>query len=257
MFRMWRSSWFSFGASTTLLPLTAMAIDYSSKDYWHDRLLKENDVGFEWLVPSSALLSIISKIAQDSTFTHTPIRILHFGCGSSTLGPDIQQCLEERVAVSDADYASASLSVREPAAALAKPSHHVPLYEVDVLDLASLKNIAPTAGWDLLIDKSTADAISCSPPLVRPASDPFTAAAEMEALQVLCDNLSEVSSLQCRWISISYSSSRFDFLASCPQSGWQVLDKFAARLEPTISANEGHVVHQPETGTWVWVLGRR
>lgn len=242
------------GCSARTYP--SMAIDYSSKDYWRTRLFKEKDVGFEWLVPSSGILSIIVEIAQCSTSCNTPLRVLHFGCGSSTLGLDLQHSLGDRVMVSDADYASASLGTRDARKATVPTMLHVPLLEVDVLDLISLRDTAPTGGWDLFVDKSTADAISCSPPLERPSATSSTAVTEVEALQVLCDNLGQVSSPRSRWISISYSSNRFDFLASDSRGGWRVLDKFPARLEASSNAMGGHVVHRPVTGTWVWVLGR-
>lgn len=237
-----------------------MAIDYSSKSYWRDRLSREKDDGFEWLIPSSDVLSTITEIVNEITSTTAPISILHFGCGSSTLGVDLQRHLGKRVAVSDGDYASSSLRARHSASGLciSRCPLQVPLLEVDVLDIMSLRSIAPTDGWDVLVDKSTADAISCSPPL--PISSPSSCSpgpAQVDALEVLCNNLGAVASRHSRWVSISYSATRFDFLAHRPAGSWQVIAKFPAKLRPTLSTNEGHVVHRPATGTWVWVLARR
>jgi hypothetical protein len=239
-----------------------MSVDYSSKTYWRDRLSREQDNGFEWLIPSSDILSTIAKVVDELTPTSTPISILHFGCGSSTLGVDLQRHLGDGAVVSDADYASSSLYARESASTLpdcTHPPRQVPLFDVDVLDLDSMRSIAPADGWDLVVDKSTADAISCAPPLpISLPSQATPSAAQVEALEVLCSNLGAVASCHCRWVSISYSATRFDFLTHQPVGGWRVVSKFPARLQPTTSTKEeGHIVHQPVTGTWVWVLARQ
>lgn len=248
------------GPSFTFTRTLFMTIDFSSRAYWRGRLRNENETGFEWLVPSSAIINVVSEVAQDTALIdHSPLRVLHFGCGSSTLGSDIQQHLGPRAQVTDADYASASLRARDPGATpTTLPSTlFVPLFEADVMDLASLRAITPPGGWHLMIDKSTADAISCSAPISVPSSCDPSGERDRDCLDILCDNLGAVAAQDCRWISVSYSSSRFDFLTQRPHRHWAVLDKFPVQLAPTTSINEGRVVYQPQVGTWVWILGRR
>ncbi|KLT39999.1 hypothetical protein CC85DRAFT_166945 [Cutaneotrichosporon oleaginosum] len=238
-----------------------MAVDYSKKSYWRERLSREKDVGFEWLLPTAEILSTISDVVGEVNYASTPVTILHFGCGSSTLGVDLQRHLGDHFAISDADYASSSLHARDFADSTVSESFsslQVPLYDIDVLDLKSLLSIAPTEGWDVFIDKSTADAISCSPPLPGVSYSKHACNAdEIDALSVLCANLRSVASRHCRWISISYSATRFDFLTDCPEASWHVVTKIPARLQATTSTKEGRVVHQPATGTWIWVLAPR
>lgn len=226
-----------------------MPIDYSSQSYWETRLAKERDAGYEWLVPTSAILPVIfTHGINDNSYT----RILHFGCGSSFLGRDLQRAFGSKVAVTDADYAATGLQPESSAAVLAAKDREVCLLQLDVLSLPQLVASSPAEGWDLLVDKSTADAISCGPPC-RP-SEASLSGIEQEAIELLCENLAQVTRTAGRWVSISYSSERFDFLSTRNHSEWRVLHKLPVKLVPSTTVGSQGIVYQPETGVWVWVL---
>lgn len=228
-----------------------MPIDYSAHEYWETRLSKERDDGFEWLVPSDALLPLVSLSTQAlDKCDGSPVKVLHFGCGSSSLGADIRAHVGSTVEVYDGDYASSSLNPRTNA------PHVPPLVQVDVLSPQSLAAVSPAGGWDLVIDKSTADAISCGPPHSVPANS--TGAVDKEAIQVLCENLAQFTRPGARWISVSYSASRFEFLQGTGDQRWRVLDKMAIKLNATVvEGQQQTTVYQPETGIWAWVMERR
>jgi len=229
-----------------------MSIDYSSQSYWESRLAKERDSGYEWLVSTSAILPIVSTHGiTDKDCT----RILHFGCGSSFLGRELQRAFGSKVAVTDADYAAAGLQLQDGDACTTNHrEREVPLLDLDVLSLAHLTASSPTGGWDLLIDKSTADAISCGPPLPSPSAPSL--GIKREPIEVLCENLAQVTRPYGRWVSISYSSERFDFLAKGQDSKWRVVHKLPVQLIPPTTVGSMGIVYQPETGVWVWVLER-
>lgn len=232
-----------------------MAIDYSSKPYWETRLAKERDKGFEWLVSSTSILPIVSSQVDRYTVVAEPLKILHFGCGSSSLGTEIQRHFGGRVIVSDSDYASSSISPAADADTIVK--REVPLLDMDVLSIDSLRSTSPKQGWDLIIDKSTADCISCGQPVTtRDDGDSCTGETSTKScLHILSDNLSQVVPVGGIWISVSYSASRYDYLSQCSSAPWRVVGKEALLLAPTVS-NNNHIVYHPSTGIWAWVLER-
>lgn len=168
---------------------------------------------------------------------------------------------EVDVQVVDSDYVAESINLSTPR----------PILNLNALDIYDLRSKSE-GGWDLIIDKSTADAISCGPLI-----------GDIEPINVLCNNLAEVTKKGTRWISISYSPTRFSFLSAADGgignragsrdiirggkegggAGWKVLEK---RFLASTSLPEGRrwkdergverVVFEPETGVWGWVLER-
>jgi hypothetical protein len=247
--------------------------DFSSAEYWSTRFVTETS--FEWLLPTSKIITFILE-----NFHHNPeseiIKCLHLGCGTSTLGLELEEALKQRMGdkvdnqVIDSDYVSESITLSTPR----------PILNLDALDLSDLRNKSE-GGWDLIIDKSTADAISCGPLI-----------GDTEPIDVLCNNLTEVTKKGIRWISISYSPTRFSFMSTTSGGngdgagirgearsnvgkaggeeggegrggGWKVLEK---KFLASTSLPEGRrwkdksgverVVFEPETGVWGWVLER-
>ena len=186
------------------------------------------------------------------------------------MGIELEEAIKEKlgdeadVQVVDSDYVAESIT-------LPNARQILNLNALDLLDLGKKSG----GGWDLIIDKSTADAISCGPLI-----------DDIEPINVLCNNMAEVTRKGTRWISISYSPTRFSFLSATTATsgqdgdgagindvmriegeggrvGWKVLEK---RFLASTSLPEGRrwkdesgverVVFEPETGVWGWVLER-
>ena len=187
------------------------------------------------------------------------------------MGIELEEALKQRIGdkvdiqVMDSDYVSESITLSTPR----------PILNLNALDLSDLREKSE-GGWDLIIDKSTADAISCGPLI-----------GDIEPINVLCNNMAEVTKKGTRWISISYSPTRFSFLRATKTTsgangdgagirvelmgggnegrggGWRVLEK---KFLASTSLPEGRrwkdksgverVVFEPETGVWGWVLER-
>jgi hypothetical protein len=210
------------------------------------------------------------------------LRILHFGSGTSALGAQVQQYLQEAgedVQVTDADYVADAIAPTSfpdadstpystaTAATPAVAARGVPLIDLDVLSLPQLLRQMPRSsaaypppsstdssaddcsdvreeegedgenGWDVLLDKSTADAISCGPDIplslsLSPASSSYVPshgndtpddtdsppdAPLVEPIIALCHNLARATRKGGRWLCISYSSTRFDHLSTLPR----------------------------------------
>ena len=240
--------------------------DFSSAEYWSTRFIKETS--FEWLLPSNKIITFSLE-----NFHHNPeseiTKCLHLGCGTSTLGLELEEALRRTIGdkvdiqLVDSDYVAESITLSTPR----------PILNLNALDIFDLRSKSE-GGWDLIIDKSTADAISCGPLI-----------GDIEPINVLCSNMAEVTKRGTRWISISYSPTRFSFLNATKttsggngvgagtryeakreregEGGWKVLEK---RFLASTSLPEGRrwkdesgverVVFEPETGVWGWVLER-
>lgn len=202
---------------------------------------------------------------DSSTLQDAPVNILHFGCGTSSLGPDLSRLLQAegvQAQIVDADYVAEAIKTdtgglsAQHGASDMDGRAGIPLISLNVLDRDRLADTAPGGGWDLLIDKSTADAISCG-----------ASVQGVEPIHILCDNLSGVTRPGGRWLCISYSASRFDHLKSLAEDsenrGWRLLSvspvNGAFTGDPTIVDSEKggkRVVYAPETNVWAYVLER-
>ncbi|WVO14293.1 hypothetical protein L204_101925 [Cryptococcus depauperatus] len=267
--------------------------DFWSPTYWTNRFSTEDH--FEWLVQTEYLISLVEEMFC-SKAKEGKANILHLGCGSSTLGTQLQARLDtilcgRRSQVVDADYVDPPAFV-----ASAEEEAKVPFMKVNVLSLESLVSIPPMSqylsdgvfenGWDFVLDKSTCDAISTSPNLSL--SFDGNQLLPSDPVERMVYNLSKVTKKNARWVSVSYSPTRYDFLpffsgpsSEKPESveihngpsrdiphrrasvfGWRVLEK---RLIAMTSVPEGRrirdgaqerIVYEPETGVWMYVLER-
>ncbi|WRT67596.1 uncharacterized protein IL334_004568 [Kwoniella shivajii] len=248
------------------------------------------------------------------------VDILHFGSGTSSLGSTLHRHLNDtnlsrkrklnlnlhsNFQVYDSDYVPLpkSVPVLSTSTTSATPStittnsvsDDVPFILQDVLSIESLLKTLPKSlckKWDLLIDKSTSDAISCSSHLPN-HEHPIYGESPVDPVERLAWNLSKVTGKGARWISISYSTDRYNFISS-PKSppssssslpparfshtlniqnehegkqidfGWKVLSKKmidttyipSGRIIKDPKSGMERVVHEPETGVWAYVLER-
>lgn len=256
--------------------------DFSSETYWTERFSREKS--FEWLTENEPILPLVLETVKhvlesresSSSDPHSGgMRLLHFGCGTSTLGSEVYASLFAAfpfdlpsafsgnvLSVVDADYVASSLPPR---------TGPVSLIQLDVLSPSSLENCttqyAPR-GWDVILDKSTADAISCGPDIYRPSPPAQGADDKVEPIVVLCENFAQVVRKGGRWLCISYSATRFAHLDAEQNQGdgkvgWRVVKKdqinrtFMAEGR-TVSDGKGgtRTVYEPETGIWAYVLER-
>ncbi|CAH0058592.1 unnamed protein product [Clonostachys solani] len=179
-----------------------MATDYEKQSYWHDRFASETS--FEWLVSSKHFISVIEPHLAQLPLSS---RILHLGSGTSDLhnhfrsrgllnvtnldfeplaaerGRDLEQKAFGDVRM-DYAVADATRLVDEP---IMIGSHGGAAGEED-------QNVTP-AKFDLVVDKSTADAVACG-------GD--------SAILKLAEGIKECLSKDGVWVSLSFSSDRFE-----------------------------------------------
>ena len=144
--------------------------------------------------------------------------------------------------------------------------------------------------YDLVLDKSTSDSISCGPDHVLQLPYPLsingwtrrlqnsgtTATGAVHPLHLLAVHLASLTTPRtARWICVSYSEDRFPFFSSYPpfrddgvlsgklvERGFpdpKTLWKLEKKYRVTVQV-EDHgatdAVHRPETSDWVYVLVR-
>lgn len=279
--------------------------DFWSPSYWQARFSTENN--FEWLLPSSTIIPLVREILLSLPSSPTPlvqkvgqkgdvqeaerkVTILHMGCGSSTLGTQLQAYLDDQpqspnyagerrvYQVYDADYVKPPVSTMP-----AEQEGKVPFKLVDVLSIESLLSNLPyqegpvpshdTAivieeeqKWDFILDKSTCDAISTGPQLSPPSlSADQTEQAPVDPVERTVFNLSKVVKKGGKWVSISYSPIRYGFLSDFDNDGnygWKVVRKEMVAMTSTPEGrrirdgNQERIVYEPETGVWMYVLER-
>lgn len=247
--------------------MPAPGVDFSSQAYWSSRF--QTEISFEWLATTDDLVPLILETiiqlrnARPSRESAGPFNVLHFGCGTSSLGSDIARAASQWVTsapdwlrVVDADYALASIHTQNGDE---MPGSGVERIQLDVLDREDCARTAPPGGWDLLVDKSTADAISCGPDII------LEGVRKVEPIEALCANLASVTRHGGRWVCISYSENRFKHLsqAGTRPHQWRVVEKkrIGGAYMPEgkrIRDEKGveRIVYEPETGVWVYVLER-
>ncbi|KAL7902612.1 S-adenosyl-L-methionine-dependent methyltransferase [Trichoderma sp. SZMC 28014] len=161
-----------------------MPVDFDKQAYWHDRFSTETS--FEWLISSADFISIIQPILTN--LEPSSARILHIGSGTS----DLQNHFRHLgfLDVTNVDY--------EPLAAergreLEKQAFGDVKMKYAVADATQLQ--LSTDNFDLVVDKSTVDAISCG-------GD--------DQVRRMASCVGEHLAPGAVWISMSYSAYRFD-----------------------------------------------
>lgn len=164
-----------------------MPVDFDKQEYWHQRFATETQ--FEWLVPSSTFMSILEPHLQNVLDNSTNPRVLQIGFGTS----DLQNHLRARglVDVLNIDYEPLAI---EHGRQLEKQTFGDVRMSYTVADATQLY-LPGSPKFDLVLDKSTVDAVSCG------GEEPFLRMASGVRRSLAPGGF---------WISLSYSSSRFD-----------------------------------------------
>ncbi|KAI1801011.1 hypothetical protein F4811DRAFT_536060 [Daldinia bambusicola] len=167
-----------------------MPADFEKQSYWHERFSSETS--FEWLASSESFMSMIEPYLSRHSLIHqgSP-RILNLGSGTSNL----HNCFRSRgyLDVTNVDYEPLAIERGRQLEQLAFGDVRMKYIVADATQLAC--NLSKDQKFDIVVDKSTADAVSCggTTALLGIASG---------VRQCLADN--------GIWISLSYSSARFD-----------------------------------------------
>ncbi|KAH7322916.1 S-adenosyl-L-methionine-dependent methyltransferase [Stachybotrys elegans] len=161
--------------------LTMITIEFDKQSYWQHRFSEER--AFEWLIPSDRFLDMIQPQLD---MLPPSARILNLGCGNS----DLQNHFRSRgfLDVTNVDYEPLALQRGQDLEREAFGDVQMHYVEADVTKLAL------PGQYDLIIDKSTADAVACG---------------DKACLLRMAASVRACFSPTGIWISFSYSSDRF------------------------------------------------
>ncbi|KAJ3066777.1 hypothetical protein HDU98_009965 [Podochytrium sp. JEL0797] len=200
--------------------------DFSSKSFWDSRF--EDETNFEWLTGADTLAQhVASLLATQQHFNRDTTTLLHIGSGTSTLSNSLRSLLvpnylSSPALITNLDYSPLAVQKGKEIERDQFESIQMRWCVADLLNWESLQEslraIHPTAEfikYSMIVEKSCADAISCghnvisSSPLQIPESNARNCVAPTVALAF---HLARVTNAGARWIALSYSKYRFDFL---------------------------------------------
>jgi hypothetical protein len=269
-----------------------MPPEYADESFWDKRFTKERR--FEWLGSGDPLLSHIRSHLEDrkrasDNLLHLPLT-LHIGAGTSLLSEGIIDLYEDLsfvgdVAVVNTDFAAEAVANAERAAMPVRSSGLRSVWiKVDALSWTDNLGLARrfeggdgTQTFDVVVDKSTSDAISCGHDLVfrrsatkdeHPAIGSVVSAqgeVVLEPLQLLALHLAAIVRPEGVWVVLSYSADRFPFLQQgaaeesqqSPEldaSRWWTVETVDEVEAPSGQQREG--VHAPQVTHRAYVLRR-
>lgn len=159
-----------------------MPSDFESQSYWHDRFTAET--AFEWLTDSSTFTQTLEPLLDQ---LERSARILHLGSGTSDLHNHIRA--RGFRDVTNVDYEPLALK-RGQELELSAFGDIIMRYVV-----ADATQLHLDEKYDLVIDKSTTDAVACG--------------SEDAVLRMAQGVRKHLAPGGC-WVSLSYSTSRFD-----------------------------------------------
>lgn len=227
-----------------------MPTDFDKQSYWDDRFTTETS--FEWLIPSPLFVSILEPLLpgldlHPGTSTKARIKILHIGFGTS----DLQTHLRARgfTEVVNIDFSPLAI---EHGRALEKRVFGDVVMRYAVMDATRLgesseallednndeEDEEEVGKFDLVVDKSTVDAVSCG---------------GEEELVKMAKGVKRVLKRRRRgggreggvWISLSYSERRFEVDRVRGLFDVEVLERI-----PTVKRRET----DPDVFYWCYLL---
>ena len=163
-----------------------MPADFEKQNYWRERFTTETS--FEWLISSAAFMGILLPYLQPLAKSAP---ILHLGSGTSDLHNHLRQ--HGFFSVTNMDYESLAL---ERGRQLERDRFGDVKTKYVFADATRLKT---ADRYQVVIDKSTADAIGCG---------------GGDALMLLAKGLHRCLGDNGFWVSLSYSPSRFEHVQS-------------------------------------------
>lgn len=208
----------SFKQATKKMPTSTPS--FGDLEYWNTRFTNEDN--FEWL----ADFAVLGPWLKEAIAERSRPQILHIGCGSSALSLQLRELVDSPQQIHNVDYSDVVIEKNRQRELdlLRLTESERELCRWSTLDLLSVSRISEFGGpeYDMIIDKSTSDAISCAAdvsvrlPYCINTSSPNPHSRPNEAtvypLDILAVHLAYLARPGCSWIVLSYSASRFSHM---------------------------------------------
>lgn len=271
----------------------AGAPDYDSPEFWDVRFATGQDVG-EWLNSGETLLeTALSELESRHGFHGGSPRVLHLGPGVSQLGFKLRDAYLERswsgnaIVVSslfmlfdaplqalpthccqfqqNVDFSAEAVRLGQNAESHRKPDQAMHWQRADLLAWDHVSTLARFAPFDVILDKSTSDAIATSSdqkytstddmshvcPIVRDylSTQPTVTLSPVESLAL---HLVPLTQKNTTWVTLSYSTLRFDNLPFLKRY-WTLRSRTPLKAPPGPVSSSAHA---PEVFHWIYIMDR-
>lgn len=208
---------------------------FGDSAYWDERYAKRTE-DFDWLLPATCMDDAIVRGLQSSSRPNP--RIIHLGCGTSTLSYRLRKFVEKPEQIHNVDFSEQAIELcREREKELfslngsgGKDDGRGAM-EWSVIDLLASNQVAQLAArgdrsppYDMVVDKSTCDSVCCADdrqipepsviraPNVTPSDldkDDSPVATAIHPLDLLGINVAYLTPPGTYWVALSYSKDRF------------------------------------------------
>jgi hypothetical protein len=259
-----------------------MPPSYGSQEYWNTRFATETEP-FEWLEAPHVLDPFL--LAELRASAEPQPKLLHIGCGTSTLSYHLRSLVQTPEQIHNVDYSEVAIDLgRQREKEEFKGEVDMRWDAVNLLDSKSFLGVCKPNTYALIVDKSTSDSIACSDDISVPLPYPITthtddpidlslrAAPEpIYPLHVMAVHLALATKPGGRWVALSYSDDRFPFVDGLfssrphvpgfPDTGalWKLVEKREVDSgeweERSVSAG-GTVTYRPKIVHWVYIMRR-
>jgi len=124
--------------------------EYKDVEYWNARFLQEES--YDWLVAFEDIECLLRKYVP----IDRPLRILHIGCGNSTLSIQLKHFLHPESYICNQDFSE--VLINKMRATYGEETGRFEWMVGDMTDLAS--SAFPPASFDIVIEKAALDALT-------------------------------------------------------------------------------------------------
>ncbi|CAD0084585.1 unnamed protein product [Aureobasidium vineae] len=246
---------------------------FGEVEYWNTRFTKEEQ--FDWLADFAVLEPWLKKAITEKSGHDERPQVLHIGCGSSALSTQLRDLVDSPQQIHNVDYSSVVIerNRQRESEMLRTMASEIEPCRWSTLDLLSASQILDVENfgdeYDVIIDKSTSDAISCAedvavdlPYCINTTNTNRSPAQKQEMiypLHILAIHLAYLARPNCLWIVLSYSSSRFSSWEDATPPGSPKLDQIwemhrHEKIEQPPDPEDN--VHRPPTMHHLYILKR-
>ncbi|KAJ5718583.1 hypothetical protein N7488_004229 [Penicillium malachiteum] len=246
------------------------APDYDSPEFWDARFAAGADVG-EWLNSGEALIdAVVSDLESRPVITGRQPRVLHLGPGVSELGLKLRDACLKRDwmgnGIVNVDFSGEAVRLGQEFESQKAPSEAMHWYRADLLAWDHVSDLSRYAPFDVILDKSTSDAIATAIDHHFDSKDDTSTlcpvikellstrdAISLSPVELLGLHLVPLTKKDTTWVVLSYSTFRFDSLPVLAEY-WILRSRTPLKAPSgTVSSN----AYTPDTFHWVYILDRK
>ncbi|KAL4894894.1 hypothetical protein BDV59DRAFT_175218 [Aspergillus ambiguus] len=244
--------------------------DYDDPTYWNKKFATGQDVG-EWLNAGEPLIeAVISDLQSRPLKEPTRPKVLHLGPGVSKLGAKVRDSFVSQGWAGDgivnADFSSESVRVGLEAEKDKDPSEAMHWIHVDFRSWDDVASLLPFAPFDVVMDKSTSDAIATSASATFSVADLTSSICPtlremveaygditLSPIELLALHLVPLTEKGTIWASLSYSTVRFDNVPRIA-THWALVSRTPLQAPGGQTSSFAHV---PKIFHWLYILRRK